>query len=72
MNPVVSWLPSQEQIDADEARIQRECAEAKAEHQKRLDKFLGTIVRVESDEGEVLVYADGRKLRLIGEWYEWE
>lgn len=71
------WTRKPEPVSPEEqARREAERAAFGAEMavatNKRRAKFLGTIVAVEDGDGDVLVYADGRRLRIISEWYEWE
>lgn len=47
-------------------------AQLAAQRAEKRAKFLGQIVAVEDGDGDVLVYADGRRLRIISDWYEWE
>lgn len=65
--------PSAEEVAAREAEWAIWDAEQAAATALRQAKFMGEVVAVESADGDdVLVYADGRRLRIISEWYEWE
>lgn len=48
-------------------------AEVVKEKEAERAQFIGTIVSADDDSGELLLtYSDGRKIRLIGEWWEWK
>lgn len=65
-------MPSAEELAVRQREWDEWEAERRAKREAKKAKFLGTVVAVEDGDGDILVYSDGRRLRIISEWYEWE